>query len=231
MPLRTPGDAWHGVADRYLREAGCPFVSTTHPFSTACLPEYLDWLAGNAISMSFEDKGEGINLAASAEMARAHAGPATIADRMPVDAVDVPPAAAGLIRELAALVRVSVEGRGDVETLQAVHRVIRQRLLPVVGKEEAASTGATSAATPKVKKGGSVKSSGGLAAKDLLDVKTFPLGFTTGDEVVDRAATILRMLYVADLRELQDAVNEILVSVQEFTANPKTDSSLGVVGR
>ena len=29
----------------------------------------------------------------------------------------------------------------------------------------------------------------------------------------------------------QDAVNDILVSVQEWTANPKTDASLGQVGR
>jgi len=43
--------------------------------------------------------------------------------------------------------------------------------------------------------------------------------------------SVLRMLYVADLRELQDAVNEILVEVQSYTADPKTDSSLGVVGR
>ena len=38
------------------------------------------------------------------------------------------------------------------------------------------------------------------------------------------------MLYVADLRKLQDAVNTTIVALQEFTANPKTDSRLGRVG-
>ena len=68
----------------------------------------------------------------------------------------------------------------------------------------------------------------GAAAADL---GAFPLGFATGDAVVDYASSLLRMLYIADLRELQDSVNEILITVQEFTADPKTDSSLGKVGR
>lgn len=56
-------------------------------------------------------------------------------------------------------------------------------------------------------------------------------GFTTGSNVLDSAGTILRMLYIEDLRELQNQVNSLLVQVQEFTGNPKTDSSLGRVGR
>ena len=40
-----------------------------------------------------------------------------------------------------------------------------------------------------------------------------------------------RVRYVAELRRLQDAINEVVVSMQEFTANPKTDSRLGKVGR
>jgi hypothetical protein len=75
---------------------------------------------------------------------------------------------------------------------------------------------------------------GGVSAAGvsmLVDAETFPLGFATGDARVDAAAALLRMLYVADLRELQDAVNDILISVQEFTADPKTDASLGQVGR
>ena len=59
----------------------------------------------------------------------------------------------------------------------------------------------------------------------------FPLGFETGDPALDRAATVLRMLYVKDLRALQSQVDQTLVSVQEFTANPRTDSKLGKVGR
>lgn len=63
------------------------------------------------------------------------------------------------------------------------------------------------------------------------ELAPFPLGFSTGDEIVDKAATILRMLYIKDLRELQTFVDRGIVEVQEMTAQARTDASLGKVGR
>jgi RLL motif-containing protein 1 len=87
------------------------------------------------------------------------------------------------------------------------------------------------APTPLEVGGGGGGGGGGGRPAPVLDPRSFPLGFETGDATVDTAAALLRMLYVADLRELQDAVNDILIRVQEFTADPRTDSSLGKVGR
>ena len=45
------------------------------------------------------------------------------------------------------------------------------------------------------------------------------------------AAKILRLLHIKELRDLQTKINETIASIQSITANPKTDSSLGRVGR
>jgi len=51
------------------------------------------------------------------------------------------------------------------------------------------------------------------------------------DEGVVEAAKILRLLHVHDLRQLQTSINECIVEVQKVTADPKTDTRLGKVGR
>ena len=44
-------------------------------------------------------------------------------------------------------------------------------------------------------------------------------------------AAILRMLHIEGLHELQNAINDTITELQGLTANPKTDSRLGRVGR
>ena len=51
------------------------------------------------------------------------------------------------------------------------------------------------------------------------------------DYVLDEAVKILRLLHIRDLRQLQSKINEALVSVQQVTADPKTDQKLGKIGR
>ncbi|KAK5647616.1 hypothetical protein RI129_002508 [Pyrocoelia pectoralis] len=56
-------------------------------------------------------------------------------------------------------------------------------------------------------------------------------GYELGDVVLQKAAKCLRLLYIQNLRELQTQCNESIVSVQNMTANPKTDTKLGKVGK
>jgi len=51
------------------------------------------------------------------------------------------------------------------------------------------------------------------------------------DPVLNRAANVLRLLYINDLRDLQTQINTMIVQVQSLTANPRTDTTLGLVGR
>lgn len=57
------------------------------------------------------------------------------------------------------------------------------------------------------------------------------LGFRTGDTYVDAAATILRMQYLWDLKDTQERLNDIILYIQQYTADPKTNAKLGKVGR
>jgi RLL motif-containing protein 1 len=55
--------------------------------------------------------------------------------------------------------------------------------------------------------------------------------FYIKDKVLKEAVKILRLLHIKELRDLQTKINETIVAVQTITANPKTDSSLGRVGK
>lgn len=46
------------------------------------------------------------------------------------------------------------------------------------------------------------------------DLKGFAAGVKTGDEACDRVATVIRMLFLLDLRHLQDEVNGMLALAQ-----------------
>lgn len=56
------------------------------------------------------------------------------------------------------------------------------------------------------------------------------LGFDTGDKILDNAGRVLRLLRVHELRDLQTKINEIIVAVQNVTADPKVDDRLGKLG-
>jgi len=56
-------------------------------------------------------------------------------------------------------------------------------------------------------------------------------GFDTGDKTLNNIGRILRLLHLQNFRSFQTLINQSIVAVQEFTANPKTDQRLGQVGR
>lgn len=56
-------------------------------------------------------------------------------------------------------------------------------------------------------------------------------GFNFSDQVLSEAAKVLRFLHIKELREMQTCINEVIVAVQALTADPKTDQSLGQIGK
>lgn len=73
------------------------------------------------------------------------------------------------------------------------------------------------------------------ALKEQLHTgQPFPIfdgeGFNNENQDLERGARILRLMQIQSLRELQTVVNETIVSVQNVTADPRTDTKLGKVG-
>lgn len=69
----------------------------------------------------------------------------------------------------------------------------------------------------------------------IVTGKPFPIDAGVGmglqkEPDLERAARILRLLQIQSLRKLQTAINETIVSVQNITADPRTDTKLGKVG-
>lgn len=66
-----------------------------------------------------------------------------------------------------------------------------------------------------------------------VNLQEHDFGFTekSMDPVLREAAKILRMLHLTQLRKLQSDINNTIEMVQGVTANPKTDTKLGKVGR
>lgn len=191
----------------YLVELDAPaWVLNAPSRETAC-----SWLVNIALQFEYEEQKAKLEAAALAQ--------------------PLAPDDAGL-HALANALRVT-PGSDAVATLQAVLKAARQRPRPPpppVPVPKRVTPASRVGAAPASGVGATASGRGAELAE--LSAESFPLGFAgSGRATLDDAARVLRMLHVRELRRLQDAVNEAVVGLQEFTANPKTDSRLGRVGR
>lgn len=69
------------------------------------------------------------------------------------------------------------------------------------------------------------------AIAKILKTNPHPDPPKTEVNFVQQPSDVLKLLFVQDLRDLQTRINEALVAVQTVTADPRTDTSLGRVGR
>lgn len=69
------------------------------------------------------------------------------------------------------------------------------------------------------------------ALAKVLKTSPHPEPLQTEVNLVNQPSDVLKLLFVQDLRNLQTKINEALVAVQTVTADPRTDTKLGRVGR
>jgi len=205
--LREVDDSakWTETFNKYLTDVSCPHDQSN---STAVL----DWLLGLAVRVNYSENPAKYRACKPANKSALSANSSTpAASDNPLDNLDYnDPAMIAGITSIASMLKIPPH-QDHQQVLKAICVLVKERL----SKEalQAAST------------------AGADSAKDKTSLEDIHLGFGTGDYVTDEALKIARLLHIRNLRDLQTQINEALVSVQNVTADPKTDQRLGKIGR
>nr|CAG4644186.1 EOG090X0ARU [Lepidurus arcticus] len=200
-PLRALNSPdWPKAFEQYLLDVDCPIKSQNRA-------QLADWLLTQGIRLEVSDNVEKYkaHLDVKPQTGDPKIVPVNPLDDLSFESADFK---AG-VNSLAQLLNVP-QHPDHLITLEAVCRIVKERL-------NETSLSAPSTPYPE----------GDAVPFPIVESE---LGFETGDKVLNQAAKILRLLFIQDVRDLQTKVNECIVSVQNLTANPKTDTKIGKVG-
>lgn len=197
---------WSEAFQQYLTELCCPYDASKEDI-------VIDWLLGYAVRLEYGDdvdKYKSVNKGAVENAKNRQAGQSS----NPLDALNFDDAdfKAG-VASLAMLMQVPPH-QDHLQQLKAISLIVGERL----SKDSLQS--AAKKSDDKSKK-----------ADDHIPLDKTELGFEAGDYIMTEAAKIVRLLHLKELRDLQTKINAAIVAVQAITADPKTDSRLGKVGR
>ncbi|OXU20825.1 hypothetical protein TSAR_004010 [Trichomalopsis sarcophagae] len=194
-------DQWPATFEKYLEDVGCP--------SFQALLDKVEWLIGLAIRLEFEDNCEKYRAITSSNTKSKHESAPSIKSSNPLDNLDFQSNDfKDGVNALAKLLNIP-QHPNHLITLEACSKLICKRLNPNA-----------------VQNPNSV-----IVRGQPFPIMETEVGYNMGDAALNKAAKVLSLLYIQDLRDLQTKINEAIVSVQSITANPKTDTKLGRVGR
>ena len=195
------GDNWMGTFKKYCTELKCPYDVDSQ------LMEVADWLVTIALKCEYSDVADRVT-----SLRAGLSKPTSTDKRSSKSALDIDSSDETLLKGVQALARrLQIGNHPDLTVLLAACKMVMQDKL-------------TENAMKKAKDASS-------NAKQFFTATPQECGFTFQDPVLAEAAKVLRLLHIEQLRELQTSINELIVEVQRLTANPKTDQTLGKVGR
>lgn len=195
-------DQWNTALQEYLTALNCPY----NPENRQSM---LDWLLGYAVRLEYGDNVEKYS-SITPEKFVEHQSQNVGQSTNPLENLDFydPQFKAG-ITSLSMLLKIPPHDN-HLEMLKAICLLVSERF----------SADAIAAISESSKN-----------EDELIPLDKTALGFEAGDMIMTEVSKILRLLHIRDLRDLQTKINAAIVAVQAITANPKTDSRLGKVGR
>lgn len=198
----TTGANWESVFQQYLSELSCPYLGGRKEV-------IVDWLLSYAVRLEHGDNAEEYRAVSKEKVQKALAAGVQVSSN-PLDNLDFQSAEfkAG-VTSLAMLLQVPPH-KDHLEQLKAISLLVSNTL------SKQALENATKATTKN---------------NEHIPLDKTELGFESGDYIMNEAAKIVRLLHLKELRDLQSKINSAIVAVQAITADPKTDSRLGKVGR
>ncbi|XP_011881881.1 PREDICTED: UPF0568 protein C14orf166 homolog [Vollenhovia emeryi] len=193
---------WPSIFEKYCNDVKCPITKNEL--------DQLEWFIGHAISLEFGDDHEKYQrVVGSKAKDKKEVQVPSIKSTNPLDNLNFDSDAfkngVNLIARL-----LNVPKHSDhLITLQACSKLVCNKLNADAIKQP----------------------NNAINSKGKSQTKVIGPGFNMGDAMLDDAAKGLSLLYIQDLRNLQTKINETIVAVQNVTANPKTDTKLGKVGK
>lgn len=209
----TTGSIWKASFKKYICDIACPFDVDRE------LTSVLDWLLAFALRYEYDDAlaqhPTELKCGVPAQSSEAVAAPLSLTPSDSGSPLDIDPSNETFTSAVQALAKIlQITSHPDSAVLlEAVRIIIEEKL------SEEAVENVSSGQKSKVSK----KKQFRVSAKDC--------GFDLGDPTLEEAAKVLRLLHIQELRLLQTDINGLIVAVQRITANPKTDQTLGQVGR
>tara|TARA_B100000780_G_C21122591_1_gene454884 strand:- start:3418 stop:4164 length:747 start_codon:yes stop_codon:yes gene_type:complete len=162
----------------------------------------LQWLSGNAMSLYFEDLPKNQQIPSEKETKETKE-----TKEITTETTEIDPNAAKFDNEL--------RGLADAMQMQiSTTPFDYMQRLSVVHKLE-----------------GSIQRLAAQSHTSTEVITNLTSGLHVESDHVEKAAVVMRMLHCEELRIVQNQINSILETAQEFVSNPKTDSKLGRVGR
>lgn len=194
-------DKWPEIFQKYCKDVNCPLTTN--------ILDQLEWLVGYAVSLDYIDDCKKYQQVTGNKKSKQESIVPSLKSTNPLDNLDFySNEFQNGVNSIAKLLKVPKHS-SHLITLEACSKLVCNRLNAVaIAKPETV----------------------------IVKGKPFPVmetksGTSLGDVVLDNATKGLTLLYIQDLRNLQTKINELIVNVQSVTANPKTDTKLGKVGK